>query len=168
MPKNVFSSPEALKIFFGTKWWHSFVKLVYEYLFYNRYTLSWINLLLLQTKKKSKTCKHCLGINNNFVVFFPINAHRHALISSINQVWKNCNLWHFFILTNHVNLQIFFNPENLLAKKNQLFPCLLLCSPLSITIYNKVDTRRGWEIQILHPYFILFGDQKKVCLFSKI
>ena len=107
-------------------------------------------------------------INNNFVVFFPINAHRHALISSINQVWKNCNLWHFYILTNHVNLQIFFNPENLLAKKNQLFPCLLLCSPLSITIYNKVDTRRGWEIQILHPYFILFGDQKKVCLFSKI
>ena len=33
---------------------------------------------------------------------------------------------HFDMLRNHLTLRTFFNPENLLADENQLFPCLPL------------------------------------------
>ena len=64
--------------------------------------------------------------------FLLMNAHKSALLSTINlflleNIWfneKNCNFRHFFVLRNNVNLRTFFTPENWLADKSQLFPCL--------------------------------------------
>ena len=37
---------------------------------------------------------------------------------------KSCNLGKNYMIRKYVNPQTFFNPENQLADKNQLFPCL--------------------------------------------
>ena len=38
--------------------------------------------------------------------------------------WKKGNFGNFYTIRKFVNLRTFFNPENRLADKNQLFPCL--------------------------------------------
>ena len=96
-----------------------------------------------QTWKESQACKHCLwtifeqivdffGQTTILLQFWPINAHKYVLLSTINpplleNIWydgKYCNFGHFYMLRIYVNLQSFLSPKNWLAVKNQLFPCL--------------------------------------------
>ena len=80
-------------------------------------------------------CKNCghFCINNEFLAVFILQLPQVCISypqliyfsSKIsNLLENNFNLGHFYMIRIYMNLRIFFNPENWLADKNQLFPCL--------------------------------------------
>ena len=80
-------------------------------------------------------CENCghFCINNEFLAVFPINCHKSTFLihnqsifrKNIQCIRKNFNFGQFYMIRKVVILRTFFNPENSLADKNQLFPCLI-------------------------------------------
>ena len=75
-------------------------------------------------------------INKNVLAVLPISGHKSPILIhnqfiflDIQFLGKNGNLSNIYMIRKYVNLWVFFNPENRLTDKNQLFSCLIFYEP---------------------------------------